>query len=595
VKEALHVNAHLDMRRLFQSLLAFKKELIIANAIAVLAVAISTPIPLLIPLLVDEVLLGKPGAMVGFVDMFFGANNPPYVYVGLVLALTIFLRFLFFALNFFQTKYFTIISKTITYEIRKTLLSHLSQVSLGAYEQFGSSRANALLVVDVETVDTFLSSTVSRFLISVLTILGVGVVLLLIHWQLALFILLLNPFVIVLTTKIARSVSKLKKRQNEAFELFQTALGETLDLFIQVRASNQEKRFVSGVEEKAKTIKNESIAFGYKSDAASRFSFLVFLSGFELFRAASILVVAYSDLTIGLMLGIFGYLWVMMGPVQEILGVQYAFHNAKVALARINTLLDLEKEPRYNHTKNPFANIATNAVTLENISFSYTKEQQILSNVSLIIPKGKRVAVVGASGSGKSTLAQIIVGFYPIETGVLAFDGVDVREIGLDVVRENVYLVLQNPQLFNGTILSNITLGVTIEESRVWEAIKIAQLESFVRDQPLGLEARVGRDGIKLSGGQRQRLSIARMIVKDPNVVILDESTSALDVHTEKALFEGLDAYLRTKTTIIIAHRLSTIKMADYVYLLEKGKVLEEGDRTYFLSREGAFADYFSQ
>lgn len=578
---------------LLRALKGFKKELLIANCIALLAVLISTPVPLLMPLLVDEILLDKPAFLVGLIDGVLGSSSAPYVYVAVVLCAVLVMRFLFFILNFFQTKYFTIISKNITFALRQRVLKHLGQVSLGGYECFGPSRANALLVVDVETVDEFLGSTVSRLLISVLTVLGVGVVLLLIHWKLALFILLLNPFVVLLTTKIARSVSRLKKRQNKAFELFQEALSETLDLFVQVRASNQEKRFIANVEAKAKAIKDESIAFGYKSDAAARFSFLVFLSGFEIFRAASILVVAYSDLSVGLMLAIFGYLWVMMGPVQEILGVQYAFHNAKAALERINVLLQLPKEPSYVHRHNPFVKGETNGLSLRNVTFSYEAGKEILSDISLDIPKGKRVAIVGASGSGKSTLAQIMVGFYGIDTGSLLFDGIDAKEIGLDVIRENVFLILQNPQLFNGTIRTNITMGEAVPDQVVWEALKIAQLEHFVKEQKLGLDAPVGKDGIKLSGGQRQRLSIARMIVKNPNIVILDESTSALDVHTEKALFEALDGYLQGKTSVVIAHRLSTIKTADYIYLLDRGRILEEGTMGALLSREGTFARYF--
>jgi ATP-binding cassette subfamily C protein len=297
------------------------------------------------------------------------------------------------------------------------------------------------------------------------------------------------------------------------------------------------------------------------------------LSGFEVFRAAAIFTVAYSDLSIGLMLAIFGYLWVMMTPVQEILGIQYALHNANAALERINTLFALPKEPVYPHRCNPFHDSVS--VRLENVWFEYEPNQPILQGITIDLPKGKRVALVGASGSGKSTLAQIIVGFYPLKSGKLLFDGVDVRDIGLDVVRENVFLVLQNPQLFHGTIRSNITLGQEYSEELIQEALRLAQLESFVKGLPNGLETIVGRNGVRLSGGQRQRLSLARMIVKNPSVVILDESTSALDMHTESLLFEGIEPFLKGKTTLIIAHRLSTIKSADCVYQLEKGQLVD--------------------
>lgn len=580
---------------LFHEVKRYKKELILANLIALIATIISTPIPLLMPLLVDEVLLDKPGIIVHTIDDFLGSSNPAYIYVGTMLGITLLMRCFHFVFNYYQTKMFTVISKNITYKMRKEMLEHLGNVSLSGYEFFGSGKASSLMVVDVETVDQFLGTTISRLIISILTVIGIGIVLLFIHWPLAIFILLLNPFVVTLTTKIARRVSKLKKEQNKAFEIFQDALNETLELFIQVRASNQEKRFIKNIAKKADVIKDRSIEFGYKSDAATRFSFLVFLSGFEVFRASSILVVAYSDLTIGLMLAIFGYLWMMMGPIQEILGIQYAFHNAKAALGRINEIFALPREPNFEHTHNPFEVSATNEVQLKNVDFSYDGEKKILEDITIDVPKGKKVALIGASGSGKTTLAQIIVGFYPIEKGTLAFDGIGSDKIGLDTIRDNVFLVLQNPQLFNDTIRMNITLGADVDHDRIAKAIEIAQLRIFIDELPDGLETKIGKQGIKLSGGQRQRLSIARMIIQDPNIVILDESTSALDVHTEEVLFKALDDYLKSKTTIIIAHRLSTIRNADYIYVLDKGRILESGTREALLENESVFSSYFNK
>lgn len=580
------------MKSLFSDLLKFKKELIIANIIALSAAIISTPVPLLMPLLVDEVLLEKPAFMVQSVDYILGGTQPAYIYIFFMLGSTLVLRTIFFLLSFFQTKYFTIISKTITYSIRERILKHLKSVSMKGYECFGAAKANALLIIDVETVDLFLGTTISRLLISVLTLFGVGIVLILIHWQLALFVLLFNPFVIILTTKIARQIAKLKKAQNRSFEIFQQALSETLDLYAQVRASNQEETFLGHVKKYAKSIKDDSISFGYKSDAASRFSFLVFLAGFEIFRAAAIIAVAYSDLSIGFMLAIFSYLWVMMTPVQDILGIQYAFHNANVALDRINALFSLPKEPMFPHEQNPFKGSVS--VELKNISFAYEEHQMVLDNLSMVLPKGKRIALVGASGSGKSTLAQIIVGFYPLSSGDLTFDNVSVSKIGLDVVRENVFLVLQNPQLFNGTIRSNVTLGQDICDEKIIKALQIAQLEEFVKSLPSGLETEVGHNGVKLSGGQKQRLSLARMIVKNPSVVILDESTSALDTHTEALLFKELELYLKDKTTLIIAHRLSTIKSADYIYMLDRGKIVEKGTHASLSQKDGRFNHFFN-
>lgn len=571
--------------------LLYKKELVYANLIAFLSVLVSTPVPLLIPILVDEVLLDKPLFVVPFINSLIGKSEA-YVYVVIVLFVVIALRSVFYLLNYVQTKLFTIISKNITYKIRKELLEHLSKVSLNRFEFLGSGNVSSLLVVDIDTIDNFLGTLISRLIISILTILGVGVILLLIHWQLALFIMCLNPVVVVLTTKIARKVSVYKKEQNKSYEIFTQSLNETLDLFMQIKSANKENYFFGNVVKNADDLRVFSIKFGYKSDAASRFSFLIFLSGFELFRAASILVVAYSDLSIGLMFGIFGYLWVMMTPIQEIINMQYAYHNAKAALTRINTIFALEQEPQYNKQANPFLEAKTNSLHVRDLLFAYEENKPILDIKSLHVPKGKKVAIVGASGSGKTTLAQLLVGLYPLDRGDILFDNVSLRDIGLDVIRDHVYLVLQNPQLFNDTMLKNLTLGTSFSEEQLHCAIKIAQLQDFVASLQDGLETQIGKHGIKLSGGQRQRLSIARMVLQNPNIVILDESTSALDVHTETRLFDALETYLADKTTIIIAHRLSTIRKADYIYVLDHGTVIEEGTSKELMAQEGVFFSY---
>jgi ATP-binding cassette subfamily C protein len=284
-----------------------------------------------------------------------------------------------------------------------------------------------------------------------------------------------------------------------------------------------------------------------------------------------------------------------MGPVQEILGIQYSWFGAKTALNRINSLMVVREEPQYPHEVNPFSGKKTVSVRLEDIHFAYGAGQEVLKGVSLDIPAGQKIALVGASGGGKSTLVQVLLGLYPAETGEIYFDDVSVKKIGLSCIRDHVETVLQHPALFNGTVRSNLMMGREFDDLQLWQALKVAQLADFIKEQEEGLDTVVGRQGIRLSGGQRQRLAVARMVLSDPQVVILDEATSALDTETEQQLHQALQEFLKDRTTIIVAHRLSAVKQADHVYVFEDGKICEQGGHEELINSNGLYARLYGE
>ncbi|MBW8329620.1 MAG: ABC transporter ATP-binding protein/permease [Thiobacillus sp.] len=580
----------LSWRGIYEELKSHRRRLLLANLVALLAVAASVPVPLLLPLMVDEVLLHHPGKMVAAIGAWFPpAWHGPLLFIGAALLLTVALRLTAILLNVWQGRSFSLLAKDVVYRIRVRMLNRLSKIALSQFETVGAGRVTSHFVTDLNAIDSFLGASVSGLVVSVLTLVGVAGVLFWMHWQLALFILLLNPVVILFSTRLGKRVKDLKKFENRAFEVFQDALAETLDALTQIRAMNREKHYLARVTDKAADIRQHAAAFAWKSDAMSRFSFFVFLAGFDAFRAGAMLMVVFSDLSIGEMLAVFGYLWFMMTPVQELVNMQYAWYAANAALGRINALLGLAGEPQHPALHNPFAGQSTVGIALEHVSFAYEEGETVLDDVSLQVAPGEKVALVGASGGGKSTLVQALLGLYPVKSGRIVYGDVPVTQIGWETVREHVGVVLQHPVLFNDSVRANLTLGREAVDATLWQALEIAQLKEYIAELPHGLDTVVGRQGVRMSGGQRQRLAIARMIVANPSIVILDEATSALDSDTERHLHQALSGFLAGRTTLIIAHRLSAVKQADRILVFENGRVVEEGAHDELIDRGGLY------
>lgn len=576
-----------EIRRLA---LRHRKALWVANGVAVLATLCSVPIPLLLPLLVDEVLLGNGDAALNWMGHVLpSAWQVPAGFIGVMLVLTLALRCGALLFNVVQARLFASLAKDIVYRLRVRLIERLKRISLSEYESLGSGTVTTHLVTDLDTLDKFIGDTLSRFLVAMLTLAGTAGILLWMHWKLALLILLFNPLVVYATVKLGKRVKHLKKLENDSTARFTQALSETLDSIQEIRASNRQGYFLGRLGVRAQEVRDFAVASMWKSDASGRASAVLFQFGIDIFRAAAMLTVLFSDLSIGQMLAVFSYLWFMIAPVEQLLNLQYAFYAAGGALSRINELLARADEPEYPGGSDPFEGRTTVGIEVRGLSFAYA-EDSVLDRLDLSIAPGEKVAIVGASGGGKSTLVQLLLGLYTPQCGEIRFGGASQQAIGLETLRDNVAVVLQHPSLFNDTIRANLTMGRDSSDHACWNALAIAQLDTTVRALPQGLDSIVGRSGVRLSGGQRQRLAIARMVLAEPKVVILDEATSALDAATEYNLHQALGQFLQGRTTLIIAHRLSAVKQADRVLVFDGGRIAEDGDHQQLIAEGGLYA-----
>jgi len=546
-----------------------KKILIIANIIAIVSILLSIPVPLLIPKLIDEIILGKEGWITEAIDQYITISSPEY-YILVVLIITILLRASSLLLNIIHIRLFTKIAKEVSYKIRKRLLEHLKIVSMSEYDMLGSGSVSAKVITDVDTIDKFIASGVGEIIVEALTIIGVASIILYLNWQLALVILILNPLALAFFLKVFKNIAKIKKQENKSIEIFQNSLTESLELYSQIRVQNREEYFLDDIDKKAKEIRDKAYMYGLKSEISLKFAQMLIMYSHDTFRAVGILMVFLGYITIGEMLAIFAYAWVIMRPMDKLMKFTHLYFNAKSSIMRLNDIIRLEIEPKYELKIDPFKDKNSASIRLKDVSFSYDKSVKVFKNISLEIKEGEKVAIIGETGSGKSTLAQILIGLYPIEEGEIFYNGVDIKNIGYKNIRENVGFVIQSPMMFNNSLRFNLTLGEEYSDKQIYEALKVAQLYDFVMGLENRLETIVGKNGTKLSGGQKQRLSIARVLLDNPKVIIFDESTSSLDNNTEDKLLIALENYIKDKTIITIAHRRNSIEKADRVIDLNK-------------------------
>ncbi|RMF01412.1 MAG: ATP-binding cassette domain-containing protein [Chloroflexi bacterium] len=544
--------------------------------LALITLFLSTLLGLVMPLIVGSV-----------VDVVFVQTSLDLLNRFTLVLLVIFLvRAVFSFINRYSIAF---VGERVVADLRRQLYDHLISFSLRFYADHRTGEIVSRVTNDVTTLQAAVTENVIALLQQTLTLIGGVVFLFWLDWRLTSIILLGIPIVtltmVYLGRKIRTAARNVQDRLAEATGVVDESFGGIRIVKSFAREEYESNRFGAKVEE----------TFAAAMERAKISAVLAPLIGFLAFMSITVTIwfggyeVIQGRLTPGGLVSYIIYTMLVAGPIAAFSGLYSQFQSALGATQRIFELLDTAPDIEDAPHAVPLPTII-GRVVFEDVSFEYDSSVPVLHNLSLTVEPGQVVALVGPSGAGKTTLVNLIPRFYDVTSGKITIDGTDLRDVTLNSLRGQIGIVPQESILFSDTVMQNIRYGrLDATDAEVEAAARAANAHEFITAMPNGYQTLVGERGVKLSGGQRQRISIARAILKDPRILILDEATSSLDSESEHLVQEALERLMRSRTTFVIAHRLSTITNADWVVVLDGGRIVEQGTHTDLLARQGLY------
>ncbi len=489
------------------------------------------------------------------------------------------------------------IAQHITFDMRNKMYAHLQKMSQGFFTSNNQGDIITRMTSDISGVERVVTSTFTSILTNTITLVMAVIIMFRENWILALVGALVIPLFTIPTRWAGKTRWTLTQESQECNDQINGILNETLSVSGQllVKLFGQEKKEYDRYE----GVNQRMIALNIRESMAGRW-FMVIINTFSnvgpmlLYLVGGILMMRYdADLSVGDITVLVTLLGKMYGPVNSLLNIQVEWMRAMALFTRIFEYFDMPVEIQ-NAPDAIRPEAAVGAVRFEHVEFSYDGQRKILKDIDFTLESGKSIAIVGPSGSGKSTIVNLIPRLYDVCGGRVTFDGVDVRQLELEFLREHVGIVSQETYLFNGTIRENLLYArPDATEEQLIEACKKANIYDFVQRQELGLDTMVGNRGLKLSGGEKQRISIARVLLKDPTVFIFDEATASLDSISESKIQEAIDPIIHSRTSILIAHRLSTILAADEILVIKDGTIAERGVHKDLVRQGGVYAELY--
>ena len=486
------------------------------------------------------------------------------------------------------------VGQWVAHDLRIRIYDHLHRLSLGYYATHQTGTMLSTLTSDVATVQDFASSATLSIVVDLMTIVGMLGIMFWLEWDFALIAVGVTPFLLLFVMRFKKAVKDatrdVRKRQSDIVAVAEQGLGSMRSVKAFDRQDLEAQRMDAASRATVQAALN---ARRIKSLLGPVVAVVVALcTAFVLWRGTALIVA--NAMTVGALTVFLAYLAKFFKPVQDLAKMTNTIAQTAVGLERIQTILSADD---VIHEK-PGASAPAalrGEVTFEHVAFAYDRDTPVLKDVSFAVKPGQVVGVVGGTGSGKSTIVSLIPRFYDVAGGAVRVDGTDVRDYQLHPLRRQIGFVLQETVLFHGTIRDNIAYGRPggATDAEIVAAAKLANADEFIAKMPKGYDTVVGERGDTLSGGQRQRIGIARAVIRDNPILILDEPTAALDTESERLVMEGLERLMKGRTVITIAHRLSTIRDADNIIVLADGVVAEQGTHDELIARNGIYADLY--
>ena len=492
----------------------------------------------------------------------------------------------------------TWIAQHITFDMRNEMYSHLEKMSQRFFTENNQGDIITRMTSDIDGVRQVITNTFTSILSNSITLVVALVAMFEKNWVLAIVGILIIPLFIIPTRSAGKTRWTLTRESQACNDEINSILNETLSVSGQLLVK------LFGMEDyeyrRYRKANEKMVGLNIKESMAGRWFFAIMgtvssVGPMLLYLVGGILMMKYdSDLTVGDITVMVALLGRMYGPVNTLLNIQVDWIRSMALFTRIFEYLDLPIEID-NKPDAITPKAADGNISFENVYFQYSEDKMILKDVSFELKSGNCIAIVGPSGSGKSTTVNLIPRLYDVTKGAVKFDGYDVRDLDLSWLRSNVGIVTQDTYLFNGTIRENLQYAnINATQEQMEEACKKANIHDFIMAQENGYDTEVGNRGLKLSGGEKQRISIARVLLKDPAVMIFDEATASLDSISEKAIQDAIDPLVNDRTSILIAHRLSTILAADEILVIKDGEIVERGTHKDLVAAGGVYTELYN-